>query len=408
MRSKENHLFNHIQNPTFRDEPCRLHFPADNVDRLHPTYAMDPGDWRNVAQIISGSTKFGTGWFPDANVAILDEAAPAWDALRIAALGSRHGSTFFTAAVRGELKEWLEEPRHHINRANATKDAIANRTWARKFGLRDSSPILPAILGYARLLGLRRYLAVPTSNGQTMIGTNSEKKCETMNAIAMQIGRRAQGLAKKGRIDWEENGNVNINDELHCLMAICYSLLTGRESVVLTGDEDFKEIFWKAHWFFDTHYRAHLAAQLIKRGKYGKPAGVLQETRGYFDGSLTLYGPYSTQLREVLPRAYKPVPVSIIYVAPNKMLHKIGFMFEREMLAMLTIRSKTGGRCTDLFGEENIHVDLGPLKAGLEGPYFGIGRDTGHWTETNNLRCFLSRLDRGHALACQERFCLIT
>jgi hypothetical protein len=83
------------------------------------------------------------------------------------------------------------------------------------------------------------------------------------------------------------------------------------------------------------------------------------------------------------------------------MIHKLGFMFEREMLDMLEMRSKTRGRCTDLFGEENIHVDLGPLKVDLDGLYLGIGRDAGDWTETT--KTFLSRLDAEHALSCQER-----
>ncbi len=318
-------------------------------------------------------------------------------------LGSSASSTVFTDVVHHELQEWLEKPRHHENRAEAIRTALTNGTWARKFSLEYTSPILPAILGYVRLIAMRRYLALPTPDGLTMIGSDPENKCDTMNAIGSRLGRRAQGLAKKGRIDAEKDGAVKINDELHCLIAICYSLLTGRESVILTRDGDFKEIFWKAQWFFDTHYRAYLAAKLVKAGKFGKPAKVLENTRGYFDGPLTLYGRHSGQLREVLPSIHRSVPVSIIYVAPDKMLHKIGFIFEREMLDMLKMRSHTGGRCTDLFGEENIHVHLGPLTVGLDGPYLGIGRDAGHWTKTNNTKCFLSRLDEEHAVTCQER-----
>ena len=95
--------------------------------------------------------------------------------------------------------------------------------------------------------------------------------------------------------------------------------------------------------------------------------------------------------------------MSVIYVAPDRMIHKIGFVFEREMLDMLEMRSKTRGRCTDLFGEENIHVDLGPLTVGLDGLYFGIGRDAGNWVETNKTKTFLSLLDQVHAVNCRER-----
>lgn len=394
------HLFNHLQNVEFRDERCGIVFACDDRSRLRPTYLMEPGDWRDVSQIIYASAKFRTAWLPDTNVAILDETTAAWDALRFAALGSSTGSTVITGVVR---QVWLENPRRHEDRAKAIHAALADETWARSFGLEDNSPILPAIFGYVRLLGLRRYLALPTLDGLTMVGTNPEKKSDTMNAIGNKVGRRAQSLARKGRIDAKEDGEVKINDELLCLMAICYSLLTARESVILTADKDFTEVFWKAQWFFHTHYRAYLAAKLVRAGEFGKPAKVLESSRGYFDGPLTLYRRHTSHLAEVLPRIYRSIPVSVIYVAPDNMIHKIGSRFEREMLDMLEMRSKTCGRCTDLFGVDNIHVDLGPLKVGLDGLYLGIGRDAGDWVETNDTKTFMSRLDAEHALSCKER-----
>ncbi len=50
-KSKENLLFNHLQNPAFHDDPCRLLLPGDNFSRLRPTYVMDQGDWRDVTRI---------------------------------------------------------------------------------------------------------------------------------------------------------------------------------------------------------------------------------------------------------------------------------------------------------------------------------------------------------------------
>jgi len=67
---------------------------------------------------------------------------------------------------------------------------------------------------------------------------------------------------------------------------------------------------------------------------------VLENTLGFFVGPLTLYRRHTAHLREVLPRIYRSVPVSVIYVAPNNLVHKIGFSFEREMLGMLEMRSK--------------------------------------------------------------------
>jgi hypothetical protein len=402
-KRKDKHLFDHLQNPAYRDEPCRVFFHSDRP-RLNATYVVDPGGWREITKIIANSVRLRTAWFPDANVAIRDDAACVWDSLRLAGLRSSIGSTLFTTTVRHELQDWLNNPRHHKERAHAIRSALDERSWARKYRLRDESPILPAVLGYMRLLGFRRFLACEAPDGTTMVGTDPEHKCETMNEISTKIGPRALGLARKGRVDMESNREVNLNDELHCLMAISHALQTGRETVILTADADFLEIFWKSQWFFDTHYRAFLAAELVKIGTYGKPVKTLENTHGYFDGALTLYRRPSSHLREVLPRDYQSIPVSVLYVAPDDTIHKLAFFFERAMLDMLKVRSKTQGRCTDLFGEENIHISLGPLKVELDGLYFGIGHDAGDWVETNKQRTFLSRLDGEHALNCQERF----
>ncbi|MBN2292230.1 MAG: hypothetical protein JXM70_07385, partial [Pirellulales bacterium] len=144
-------------------------------------------------------------------------------------------------------------------------------------------------------------------------------------------------------------------------------------------------------------------AKLVKSGRFGKPVKVLNDTRGCFDSPLTLYRRHSTHLLEVLPKTYRSVPVSVIYVAPEKIIYKIGFQFEREMLEMLDMRSKTCGRCTDLFGEENIHVHLGPLTVNLDGLHIGIGCDAGRWAQTNDTRTFISQLDQEHVLNCRER-----
>jgi hypothetical protein len=370
---------------------------------LHLRYGSIPGGWNNVARLVHASLGHSVSWFPDANVAILDETTGVWEALRLVALGSGGSTAFLTAIVREELREWLEDPHHHVDRSKALRDSLAGGTWARKFNLQPESRILTAILGYVRLLALRRFLARPTPDGMTMVATDPTKKSETMNAIGNKIGRRAQGLAKKGRIDSEKHGRVNMNDELHCLLAISSALMTGSETIILTSDSDMVEIFYKAQWFFDTHYRAWLAAPLIKAGSFGLEK-ALGDTHGFFEGPVSLYRRHTSHLREVLPRTYDIVPVRVVYVTPNRTIQWIEFAFERRMLGMLETRSETGGRCTDLFGGSNIHADLGPLKHDLDGLYFGIGRDIGREVETNDTKTFLARLDEEHSLNCCERF----
>ncbi len=400
--SKENHLLDHLLNPFYRDESSRLILPGNHI-RLLKKYKRWTGNWRNIADFITYAARLPITWFPDANVAFREDTEMVWDALRIAAMGSNTASTVISGVVEYEVSEWLKEPRHHKDRANTIRTALEGRTWISRFGLGLKSPIYPAIMGYTCLLGVRRSLARPCPDGLTLVNTDPAAKSDTINAIRNIIGARALGLAKKGRIDIEKEGFINISDELHCLLVITYALTTGKESVLLTADEDFIEIFWKAQWFLDTHYRAWLAAKMVKEGRYGQPGEELKDTKGFFDGPLVLYRRQTLHLLEVLPPIYRPVCVHVVYVAPNNMIHKASFCFEREMVGLLETRARTNGRCTDLFGQANIHVDLGPLKSLLKGLYLGVGRDAGEMVEIAGIKTFLARLDLEHSIYCQER-----
>lgn len=400
--SKENHLLNHLLNPDYWDESSRLVLPGDHIRLCGKHYGWT-GNWHNIAELITHATRLPVQYFPDANVAFREDTENVWDALRIAAMGSNNASTVISGVVEYELSEWLKEPRHNRDRANAIRTALEGRTWISRFGMRPESPLYLSIFGYAHLLGIRRTLARPCSDGLTIVDTDPAAKSDTMNAIKNKIGGRAQGLAKKGRVDAEKEGVINISDEMHCLLVILYALTTGKESVILTADEDFIEIFWKAQWFFDTHYRAWLAAKIVKDGRYGLPAKELEDTKGYFKGPLVLYHRQTQHLREVLPTIYSPVCVHVLYVSPNNMIYKTSFCFEREMVGLLEMRARTNGRCTDLFGEANIHVDLGPLKMLLQGLYLGVGCDAGKMVETDGTKMFLAQLDMEHSIQCKER-----
>ena len=210
-------------------------------------------------------------------------------------------------------------------------------------------------------------------------------------------------LAKKGRQDAEKSGIVNIHDELNCLMAIFYALMNRENSYIITADLDYVEIFYKAQWFLDTHYRAWLVAKMIKEGRYGDPDLEFTDTEGYFEGALTLHCRVTSHLLEVLPPDFRPVQVGIVYVAPDGLLYHSSFAFEVRMLEMLKTRGATDGRCTDLFGDANIHVDLGPFKLKLKGHYMGIGKDVTQAFRTNDFYSSLSMLDLEHSLNCFER-----
>lgn len=381
--AKPNHLLDHLLNPKNRDRRSPIISTA-NSNRLQFGCYGNPGDWSTVADYISGPARWPVTWFPDANVAFLEATTPVWDALRLSALGTPNGNTVISGVVEAEMTEWLADPYRNKDRAVAIKAAMDGETWIRKFRLGPSNPMNLGLYSYTHLLGFRRSLARPCPDGTTVVDTNAANKSDTMNAIRNKLGPRAQGLAKKGRDDAEANGAINVSDEMHCMMAILYALQNRRDTVILTADADYIEIFYKAQWFFDTHYRAWLAAELIKAGKFGEPVNEMKETRGYFDGPLTVYRRQTEQMLEVLPDDSRSVRVGVLYVAPDGMLHKPSFPFELKMLEMLEIRAATG-RCTDLFGDANIHIDLGPLKNEMDGLYLGIGKDSTISFETNGI-----------------------
>lgn len=253
---KPNHLFDHLVDPQNKDRRGLLHLNSSR-ERLRFSYTCDDGNWATVARLVAQSTMSALTWFPDSNVCFLDATSPVWEALRLAGLGNPTGSTVISNVIAAELSDWLSEPYRNEDRAASIKAAISNETWIKSFRLEGSESLRQAAYYYTNLLGFRRSLARPFRlDGSTFVNTAASDRPITMNAIKDSIGFRAVGLAKKGRNDEEKTGWIKLNDEMHCLTAIVYALTTGRETVILTADADFLEVFYKAQWFIDMHYRA--------------------------------------------------------------------------------------------------------------------------------------------------------
>ncbi len=400
---KTNLLFDHLTDPQFRDESSPILVPGDSKTRLKMWISQQVGSWEAVARWVHNMAGFDAAWVPDSNVLILDSTESVWDALRIAALGNERGSTVITSVVEAETNEWLGNPYRNQRRATDLKAALKGQTWVKRSAVRQDDALYIAVRGYCHLLGFRRFVTQATATGKTIVGTEPSDKCGTMNAVRDTLGRRAQGLAKKGRSDYERLGKVNISDELNVLTGVVYALRNSRHCVILTADVDYVEIFYKVQWFLDTHYRSWLVGRLISTGNYGAPCRRMDETHGFFQGPLTLYKRPTTHLREVLPEYTEHVNVTLIYVSPDNMIFTASFPFEPLMLEMMATRCRTNGQCTDRFGDANVHVDLGPLKSGMDGLYLGIGKDSALDFDYNGRRCRISKLDVAHSVFCFER-----
>ncbi len=398
--TKRHLLLDHLGSHRFHDPPSLS--TTLKGDRLRSACFKETGNSKTLARTIASLNRPPIVFFPDANIAFRSDTQEIWDALRLAALGSAKDSTIISGTVEFEMQEWLADPHSNHQRARDISAALNQKTWLRRFQIAPNDTIYPAIINYIQVLGVRRQLARRWSDGQTPVQTDPNEKCETLNAIRNRLGERAESLARKGRLDFEKKGFVDLNDEFNCLSMVAYSLRTGDNSMLITADEDLVEIFWKVQWFLDTHYRAWLAAKLVKHGEYGKPVKEITETDGYFDGGLLLYRRPTSHLSEVLPGHFSPVKSGVIYLAPDNTIVSFAFNFEREMLGLLETRAATGGRCTDLFGDANLHVHLWPVETTV-GLCLGIGKDVGASVELNGVRTFVPRLDLEHALTVRER-----
>lgn len=401
-KNKRRQLHDHIFDARNRSDAPLLQYPGWG-DRLTKTYLIGEGSWQEVATNIEVSTAFGTHWFPDANIAFLPDADIVWEQFRKNSLLLGRPQAIITETVVSEMADWLTEPHHQPERANQIRQALEQQSWLRDLPCDWEPSLTLAMLGYVRILAIRRTLALVTADGTTLLGTDPDDHAKTMKEIGRKLGPRAQGLARKGREDMKKRGEISVNDEFHCLLAISHALLTETESVILTTDIDCLEIFQKLFWFIDSHYRAMLAGDLIAQGKYGQPIGTVENTQGYFLSPITLYRRVSDELSEVLPHVYRSVPVSVVYLAPDGHVHRFGAKFEIGMLKMLKVRSRTNGRCSEILeGGENIHVDLGPLKTQTPGLCLGVGTDAGDTASLFGSDVFRSRLDAEHALQCRE------
>jgi len=398
--SKKTPLYQHMTSDEFvnRDD---IVLPT-NWSRGAPGYFGRQGSWSDVAQMIQSPRMRGVNWVPDSNVAFLPAARPVWDALRVAALGNPEGSTLITGTVEYEMKEWLAEPYRQPDLAAMINEAIETNSWIRTLRDDPNHPLRAAVVNYTHLLGFRRALAIPFENGMTIVETNSADKSATMNKISSMFGARAIAAAKKGRDEFERNGKVSYNDEMHCMMTIVNALEQGKQSAILTADIDLVETFFKAQRMVDTHYRSWLAAPMVQNGYFGEM--VKQIEFSYFHGPLTLYRRRTHHLHEVLPSIADIVPVSMLYVAPDQQLHLLTFPFEKPMLDMMAMRAKTDGSCTELFGNANIHVELGPIKNELDALYLGIGSDRKMTYTDDGKVAKLSSLDLHLSAACFETF----
>lgn len=336
-------------------------------------------------------------YFPDANFVIREINAPVWEALQEA-----NDRTILAAPVYYELKEWLDDPRRNLELHRAITDAFASDDpqWIGTLGIGHREPVLKAVLDYyVSLLSLRRSASDLARFALRQKTGNEPTRSEVMNFCKDEFGLRTQFLAKKGRDEAEEKKHINVNDEVLVVMGILFAIVSGEQTMILTHDRDVFDLFYKAIWLIDTHYKAMHFAQCYRNDPLPfRAKRIVSEGHG-FRGEVILLEKPSSMLMEVLPPNCSVVPIHCVYMEDE--LVQLTFCLETEMRDLVEIKAKTDGLCTELFEGRNIHIDLGPVISHF-GNYAAIGFDSTKPGDVGN--CRVSYLDSMHAIYSNETF----
>ena len=223
---------------------------------------------------------------------------------------------------------------------------------------------------YVNLLGLRKKADVVAVSALESTGQEASAQ-NISNWIKDNLGPRCQHLTKKAKSARPQH---LLNDEALVLHAITSAITSGKETALLTYDEDVFEQFYKTCWLLDTHYRGMLLADCYNRNPLDfAPTQVRKDVAG-FVGDVTLLTKPSLQLRELLPEQWSPVSVHCVLIKNNFVTH-LAFLAEREIERLFDTKAKTGGLNSEKLGGANCHVYLTNTLVQQVGNHAAIGFD---------------------------------
>lgn len=286
--------------------------------------------------------------------------ARLWDALL-----NGEGKMIIVPPVRRELDPWLAS-----NGAHPAARAILDGKSSVEFsGIapKDRRGLAVAeyyieLLGFRKKPLLLRLAEFKEEHGRL---PDNEERRELMVRLHEDLGPRGYLLAKKGA---EAKIPENLlTDETLVYLAMKAGIVTGREVVILSKDEDVLEQFYKLQWLLDTHYRAMLLADAFAAEPsrfathpMSKGGADLAEMFEGEDGALVerplwlIGGPHAP----ILPPYCRPVTVHCWII--GEVVTSMVFCAEMEMERLLLTKAATGGLNTYKFDKKNLHLWLAP------------------------------------------------
>ena len=287
---------------------------------------------------------------------------------------AKQGRLVLAAPVYQEIGQWLSDPKcNQVAAEQITRAILGNDSSVALIDFSCSNNIIINLFEYyINLLGIRKKGFDLVITELTQANGKPPTNQEISNYCKDRLGPRAQMLAGSGA-----NAKVKshkFNDEALVIMSIVEAICSGKETAVLTRDEDVYEQFYKALWLIDTHYRSMLLADQFATNPEAYPiAGRHVDTeRKAFEGEVILIRKPSARLMEIVPREYNPVLVHCFFIG-DKIAHS-SFMAEQQMKRMLGVKARTGGLSTDRLDSRNCHIFLNGLNREWSG-LAAIGED---------------------------------
>ena len=323
---------------------------ASAIGRLQYVWQKFPFD----AEVVAQAMRFKTDglFFCDSTLFLAPTSPSIWAAM------TERNEIALIPRIIGEISKWIDDAPSKNPEAHALIKARFNGDT--KSGIRlivePTQPwISRAVWYYADLLGVRKLMwhIAEDDLGKRL---NRVPTGQEISNHIQQVGTsRAQLLAKQGR-DPRVPDNL-YNDEWFVATALCYSIATGIEVTLVTGDEAVLDQFAKATVMLTRHYEAmHFSNRFVQSPRDFFVKTISNPDKGLFRNSeIDLFkNPYSSPL-DVLPADYHPVQIHCMLLQST--VTRCTFQAEQEMAAVLQKRHETNGLCTNQLGGRNLHID---------------------------------------------------
>lgn len=295
-----------------------------------------------------------------------------------------HQVLCFTEFIVAELSGWTARPIHNsylhnwlpraieeceasdatqgVFRSSRVLASLCNRlTWI-NVGLTNRNVIEDFGFDYyVNLLSLRKLAGVRVSKELLRELGREPTENEVRNRLNHDLHQRIAPIAFKG---WKDRHKRNfLADEELVVSAVLTAILTGETTAILTRDTDVFEQFTKLFELLTNDYACYRFGIV----RHFSPKGVPMFPLSISPGAEEPHGFLGTEVEHVVlprheverlpPSTHTPVHCFCVLVGntcDDPKISIVGVCLEREMDALLEVKSKATGRNTEYFGNKNV------------------------------------------------------